>query len=64
MSAQTIGETTYERFRRLLDILEFEFQRNNFLSHIIAKFAELHDLELRDILQECFDRVAQTEREP
>lgn len=48
-----IGETTYERFKRMIDSLP-ESEQANFTSSIIARFAELHDLELRDILLEVY----------
>ena len=49
--ASPIGETTYERFERMINALP-KYEHANFTSRIIARFSELHDLELRDILAE------------
>lgn len=57
MAKAVIGESTYSRFKRLIDDLKHDDLQKRFMSRIISKFSQLHDLELRDILQECHDAV-------
>lgn len=47
----TVGETTYEKFKRCIDALP-EHEQSNFMARIISRFADLHELELRDIIGE------------
>lgn len=54
-----IGETTYERFKRLINSLP-EDEHANFTSRIIAEYVERHDLEVRDLLLMVYDDLQET----
>jgi hypothetical protein len=50
-----IGESSYKRFRRILEVLP-EWERENFTSRIISHFEKMYPLEFRDVME--IERIA------